>query len=87
MIDANKLSFNAVMPPNMQINPFPDHVSRSGPTINMINVYTLRENENQQEDPILFVIMYVPVEATVGFTESSAAPTPFIIKVPAREPY
>ncbi|PKI57093.1 hypothetical protein CRG98_022597 [Punica granatum] len=47
----------------------------------------MREDESQQEGPAPFVIEYVPAETTVGFTGSSAAPTPFIIEVPAREPY
>ncbi|PKI71084.1 hypothetical protein CRG98_008549, partial [Punica granatum] len=44
-------------------------------------------DESQQEGPTPFIIEYVPAEATVGFTGSSAAPVPFIIEVPAREPY
>ncbi|PKI74787.1 hypothetical protein CRG98_004805 [Punica granatum] len=45
MIDEKKLVFNAARPPNVQANPFPDHGSSSGPTINMINVCTIREYE------------------------------------------
>ncbi|PKI42783.1 hypothetical protein CRG98_036829 [Punica granatum] len=74
-------------PPNVQANPLPDHRSSSGPTINMISVCTMREDESQQEGPAPFVIEYVPAEATVRFTGSSVGPAPFIIEVPAREPY
>ncbi|PKI61223.1 hypothetical protein CRG98_018371 [Punica granatum] len=42
---------------------------------------------SQQEGPTPFVIEYVPAEATVGFIGFSAAPAPFKIEVPAREPY
>ncbi|XP_031391698.1 uncharacterized protein LOC116203875 [Punica granatum] len=87
LINAKKISFNAIRPPNVQANPLLDHGSSSGPTINMINVCTMREDESQQEDPAPFVIEYVPAKATVGFTGSSVAPAPFIIEVPAREPY
>ncbi|PKI41455.1 hypothetical protein CRG98_038154 [Punica granatum] len=77
----------STLPPNVQANPLPDHGSSSGPTINMISDCTMREDGSQHEDPAPFVIEYVPAEATVGFTGSSAAPAPFIIEVPAREPY
>ncbi|PKI45885.1 hypothetical protein CRG98_033684 [Punica granatum] len=60
-------------PPNVQANPLPDQGSSSGPTINMISVCTMREDESQQEGPAPFVIEYIPAEATV--------------EVPAREPY
>ncbi|XP_031405662.1 uncharacterized protein LOC116214392 [Punica granatum] len=87
LINSKKISFNAIRPPNVQANPLPDHGSSSGPTINMISICTVREDESQQEGPTPFIIEYVPAEATVGFTGSSAAPAPFIIEVPAREPY
>ncbi|XP_031405668.1 uncharacterized protein LOC116214399 [Punica granatum] len=87
LINSKKISFNAIRPPNVQANPLPDHGSSSGPTINMISICTMREDESQQEGPAPFVIEYVPAEATVGFTGSSAAPAPFIIEVPARETY
>ncbi|PKI68330.1 hypothetical protein CRG98_011238 [Punica granatum] len=86
LIDAKKISFNAFRPPNVQANPLPNHESSSGPTINMISVCTMREDESQQEGPAPFVIEYVLAEAIVGFTGSSAASAPFIIEVPAREP-
>ncbi|PKI69393.1 hypothetical protein CRG98_010191 [Punica granatum] len=87
LINDKKISFNAIRAPNVQANPLPDHGSSSGPTINMISVCTMREDESQQEGPAPFVIEYVPAEATVGVTGSSAAPAPFIIEVLAREPY
>ncbi|PKI67876.1 hypothetical protein CRG98_011734 [Punica granatum] len=87
MINANQLSFNAVRPPNVQANPLPYYGSSSGPTINMIGICALREDESKQEGHVLFVIEYVPVEIAVGFTGSDDAPTPFVIEVPAREPY
>ncbi|PKI51785.1 hypothetical protein CRG98_027833 [Punica granatum] len=74
MIDANKLSFNAVRPPNVQANPLPNHGSSSGPTINLISICTIGEDESKQDGP-------------VGFTGSGAARTPFVIEVPAQEPY
>ncbi|XP_031392070.1 uncharacterized protein LOC116204132 [Punica granatum] len=74
LIDAKKISFNAIRPLDVQANPLPDHGSSSGPTINMINICTVREDESQQEGPTPFIIEYVPAEATVGFTGSSAAP-------------
>ncbi|PKI34306.1 hypothetical protein CRG98_045304 [Punica granatum] len=87
LIDAKKISFNAIRPPNVQANPLPDHGSSSGPTVNMISVCTVREDESQQEDPAPFVIEYVPAEATIWFTGSSIELAPFIIEVPARELY
>ncbi|PKI49428.1 hypothetical protein CRG98_030160 [Punica granatum] len=87
MIDTEKLSFNAVKPPNVQANPLPDHGSRSRPTINMISICALGGEENKKEDPIPFVIEYVPKETTVGFMGSSVLPAPFVIDVPAKEPY
>ncbi|PKI48972.1 hypothetical protein CRG98_030639 [Punica granatum] len=47
----------------------------------------MREDNSQQESPAPLVIKYVPAETTVGFMGSSIAPAPFIIEVPAREPY
>ncbi|PKI69516.1 hypothetical protein CRG98_010091 [Punica granatum] len=73
--------------PNVQANPLPDHGLSSGPTINMIIVCTMRKDESQQESPTPFVIEYVSAGTTVGFTGSSVAPAPFIIEVPAQEPY
>ncbi|PKI53811.1 hypothetical protein CRG98_025817 [Punica granatum] len=66
LINDKKISFNIIRPPNVQANPLPDHGSSSGPTINMISVYTMREDESQHEGPTPFVIEYVPAEATVG---------------------
>ncbi|PKI51374.1 hypothetical protein CRG98_028235 [Punica granatum] len=87
MIDANKLSFNAIRPSNVQANPLPDYGSSSGPIINMISVCIVGEYETEQKGPTPFIIEYVLVEATVGLTELGAAPTPFVIKVPIRELY
>ncbi|XP_031394008.1 uncharacterized protein LOC116205516 [Punica granatum] len=87
MIDAKELSFNAVRSPNVQTNPLPDHGSSSGPSINIISICTLGEDESEQDNPSPFVIEYVPAEATVGFTGLSASPTPFVIDVPAWLPY
>ncbi|PKI60841.1 hypothetical protein CRG98_018772 [Punica granatum] len=69
MIDANKLSFNAIRPPNVQANPLPDHGSSVGPSINMISIYTVGEDESEQDDPSPFVIEYIPMEATIEITE------------------
>ncbi|PKI76924.1 hypothetical protein CRG98_002711 [Punica granatum] len=71
LIDAKKISFNTITPPNVQANHLPDHGSSSGPTINMISVYTMREDESQQEDPTPFVIDKVPwtYEGSVGNLE------------------
>ncbi|PKI65874.1 hypothetical protein CRG98_013732, partial [Punica granatum] len=77
MIDDKQLTFNAVKPPNVQSNPLTDHVSSSGP----------REYETGQEAPAPFVIEYVPVETGVGYAGFDATPAPFVIEVPAREPY
>ncbi|PKI72916.1 hypothetical protein CRG98_006616, partial [Punica granatum] len=87
LINDEKISFNATKPPNVQANTLPDHGSSSGPTINMISDCIMREDESQQEGPAPFIILYVPAEATVGFTRSSATPAPFIMEVPARELY
>ncbi|PKI59203.1 hypothetical protein CRG98_020404, partial [Punica granatum] len=51
------------------------------------SICTLGENESEQDDHSPFVIEYVPAEVTIGFTGLSASPTPFVIDVPAREPY
>ncbi|PKI64502.1 hypothetical protein CRG98_015065 [Punica granatum] len=87
MIDVKQLTFNAVKPPNMQVNPLPDHGSSSGPTISMISVCNMWEYETEQEGPAPFVIKYIPIETTVGFARFGATPTPFVIEVPTQEPY
>ncbi|XP_031398421.1 uncharacterized protein LOC116208984 [Punica granatum] len=87
LIDDKQLTFNAVKPPNVQSNPLPDHGSSSGPSINMIGVCAIGEYETGQEAPAPFVIEYVPAEAGVGYAGFDATPTPFVIEVPAREPY
>ncbi|PKI73139.1 hypothetical protein CRG98_006481 [Punica granatum] len=87
MIDDKQLTFNAVKPPNVQANPLPDHGSSSGPNINMISVCAIREYEIGQEPSAPFIIEYVPVETGVGYAGFDATPAPFVIEVPAREPY
>ncbi|XP_031394088.1 pollen-specific leucine-rich repeat extensin-like protein 1 [Punica granatum] len=86
-IDSNRLTFNAVRPPNVQANPLPDHRPSSGPSINMISICVSERDEEAQENPLPFVINYTPEEPTVGFTGHEASPAPFVIDIPAREPY
>ncbi|PKI35369.1 hypothetical protein CRG98_044246 [Punica granatum] len=87
MIDDEQLTFNAVKPPNVQSNPLPDHGSSSGHSINMIGICAIGEYETGQEAPAPFVIEYVPAETGVGYAGFDATPAPFVIEVPAREPY
>ncbi|XP_031375657.1 uncharacterized protein LOC116190138 [Punica granatum] len=87
MIDGKQLTFNAVKPPNVQVNPLPDHGSSSGPSINMISVCAIGEYETGQEPSAPFVIEYVPAETGIGYAGFDATPAPFVIDVPAREPY
>ncbi|XP_031405692.1 uncharacterized protein LOC116214426 [Punica granatum] len=87
MIDGKQLTFNAVKPPNVQVNPLPDHGSSSGPSINMISVCAIGEYETGQEPSAPFVIEYVPSETGIGYAGFDATPAPFVIDVPAREPY
>ncbi|XP_031374016.1 uncharacterized protein LOC116188667 [Punica granatum] len=87
LIDDKQLTFNAVKPPNVQSNPLLDHGSSSGPSINMIGVCAIGEYETGQEAPAPFVIECVPAEAGVGYAGFDATPAPFVIEVPAREPY
>ncbi|PKI56457.1 hypothetical protein CRG98_023095 [Punica granatum] len=49
LIDAKKISFNAIRPPNVQANPLPDHGSSSGPTINMISICTKKVTKEEAE--------------------------------------
>ncbi|PKI78481.1 hypothetical protein CRG98_001121 [Punica granatum] len=67
-------------PPNVPVNPLPDHGSGSGPSVNMISITTIGEDDDLQEILIPFIIDYPPSE--VAF-----ASAPFVIEVPAREPY
>ncbi|PKI37110.1 hypothetical protein CRG98_042499, partial [Punica granatum] len=80
MIDTRQISFNEAKPPNVHANPLPDHGSGSGPSVNMISITAIEEEEDSQKSSIPFVINYAPVE--VAF-----APIPFVIEVPAKEPY
>ncbi|PKI45293.1 hypothetical protein CRG98_034322 [Punica granatum] len=68
--------------------PFPimDRLAQ-GPSINMISICALGKGESEQGGPSPFVIEYVPAEATVGFAGIGTSPTPFVIDIPAREPY
>ncbi|PKI68501.1 hypothetical protein CRG98_011097 [Punica granatum] len=86
-IDSNRLTFNAVRPPNMQANPLPDHRPSSGPSINMISMCVSERDEEAQENPLPFVINYTPEELTVGFTGHVASPASFVVDISAREPY
>ncbi|XP_031394222.1 uncharacterized protein LOC116205712 [Punica granatum] len=86
-IDSNRLTFNAVRPPNVQDNPLPDHRPSSGPSINMISICASRRNEDMRDNPLPFVINYTPEEPTVGFAGHMASSAPFVVDIPAREPY
>ncbi|PKI51272.1 hypothetical protein CRG98_028336 [Punica granatum] len=86
-IDNNRLTFNAVRPPNVQANPLPDHRPSSGSSINMISICTLGEDANAQDNSLPFVIDYTPKEPTIGFAGHMASPAPFVVDIPAREPY
>ncbi|XP_031393514.1 uncharacterized protein LOC116205150 [Punica granatum] len=80
MIDARHISFNEVKQPNVRVNPLPDHGSGPEPSINMISICIVGEEEETQESPAPFVIEYVSAEVAV-------ASAPFIVEVPAKEPY
>ncbi|PKI70467.1 hypothetical protein CRG98_009137 [Punica granatum] len=70
-----------------QGNPLPDHRPSLGPSINMITICTSGRDEDAQDNPLSFVIDYTPEEPTVGFAGHMASPTPFVVDIPAREPY
>ncbi|PKI38851.1 hypothetical protein CRG98_040751 [Punica granatum] len=80
LVEKNAIAFNAVKPPNVHANPFPDHGSSSGPTINMISICAKGEEESKEQVLVPFIIEYVPTEVAV-------ASAPFVIEVPTREPY
>ncbi|XP_031402594.1 uncharacterized protein LOC116212163 [Punica granatum] len=86
-IDSNRLTFNAVKPPNVQDNPLPDHRPSSGPSINMISICASGRDEDARDNPLPFVIDYTPEEPTVGLAGRMASPAPFVVDIPAREPY
>ncbi|PKI69498.1 hypothetical protein CRG98_010109 [Punica granatum] len=86
-IDSNRLTFNAVRPPNVQANPLPDHRPSSRPSINMIAVCVSGRDEDAQDDLLPIVIDYTPREPTVEFTGHVPSPAPFVVDIPAREPY
>ncbi|PKI68880.1 hypothetical protein CRG98_010735 [Punica granatum] len=71
-IDNNRLTFNAVRPPNVQANPLPDHRPSSGSSINMITICTLGEDANEQDNPLPFVIDYTPKNPRSHLTHSRA---------------
>ncbi|PKI65687.1 hypothetical protein CRG98_013912 [Punica granatum] len=80
MIDTRQISFNEVKPPNVRVNLLPNHGSSSGPSVNMISIVAIEEEEDAQKTSIPFVINCAPAE--VAF-----AAVPFIIEVLAKEPY
>ncbi|PKI75844.1 hypothetical protein CRG98_003759 [Punica granatum] len=80
MIDARQISFNEVKQSNVRVNPLPDHGSGPRYSINMISTCAIGEEEETQESPASFIIEYVSAEVAV-------ASAPFIIEVPAKEPY
>ncbi|PKI64006.1 hypothetical protein CRG98_015619 [Punica granatum] len=68
-------------------NPLPDQRPSSGPSINMISICASGRDEDAQDNPLPFVIDYTPDEPTVGFAGRMASPAPFVVDIPAREPY
>ncbi|PKI76905.1 hypothetical protein CRG98_002692 [Punica granatum] len=80
MINTKHTYFTEVKPPNVRANPLPDHGSSSGPSINMISIAAIGEEEDGQETPVSFIIDYAPAEIAVTYT-------PFVIKAPAKELY
>ncbi|PKI34997.1 hypothetical protein CRG98_044613, partial [Punica granatum] len=86
-IDSNRLTFNAVRPPNVQANPLPDHRPSLGPSVNMISICISERDEEAQENPPPFVINYTPEELTVGLTGHLASSASFVVDIPARESY
>ncbi|PKI49029.1 hypothetical protein CRG98_030616 [Punica granatum] len=80
MIDTRQISFNEVKPPNVRANPFPDHGSSSGPSVNMISIAAIRVEEDAQETSVPFIVNYAL--ANGAFTSVS-----FIVEVPTKEPY
>ncbi|PKI38872.1 hypothetical protein CRG98_040743 [Punica granatum] len=80
MINAKQISFNQVKPPNVRVNPLPNHGSSSGPSINTISIAAVREEEDVQETSMPFIIDYAPAEVAVAYA-------PFVIEVLAKELY
>ncbi|PKI72103.1 hypothetical protein CRG98_007490 [Punica granatum] len=78
MIDTSQISFNEVKPPNVYANPFPDHGSSSGPSVDMISIAAI--GEDAQKTSVPFVINYALVDG--AFTSVL-----FVVEVPAKEPY
>ncbi|PKI68968.1 hypothetical protein CRG98_010648 [Punica granatum] len=48
MINAKEISFNEVKPPHVHANPLPDHGSSLGPSINMISIAAIVEEEDER---------------------------------------
>ncbi|PKI41673.1 hypothetical protein CRG98_037936 [Punica granatum] len=80
MIDTRQISFNEVKPLNVRTNPFPDHGSGSGPSINMISIAAIEEDENMRKIPIPFVINHASTEVAIAVVS-------FVIEVLAKELY
>ncbi|PKI43771.1 hypothetical protein CRG98_035838 [Punica granatum] len=59
----------------------------SGSSINMISICASGRDEDAQDNPLPFAIDYTPEEPTVGFAGRMASPAPFVVDIPAREPY
>ncbi|PKI31594.1 hypothetical protein CRG98_048015, partial [Punica granatum] len=81
MIDTRQISFNEVKPPNVRANPLPNHGSDSEPSINMISIAAIEEEEDAQKTSIPFIVNYAPTND--AFTSA----VPFVIEVLAKEPY
>ncbi|XP_031378361.1 leucine-rich repeat extensin-like protein 3 [Punica granatum] len=61
-------------------------VSRAPPPAQQ-NPTSQGRDEDAQDNPLPFVIDYTPDEPTVGFAGRMASPAPFVVDIPAREPY
>ncbi|PKI53193.1 hypothetical protein CRG98_026394 [Punica granatum] len=81
MIDTRQISLNEVKQLNVHVNPPPDNGSGLGPSINMISIAAIgEEEEDVQVTPVPFIIHCTPAEVV-------ATSAPFVIEVPAKEPY
>ncbi|PKI70865.1 hypothetical protein CRG98_008756 [Punica granatum] len=78
MINTRQISFNEAKLPNVCTNPFPDHGSGPGPSVDMIIIAAIEEEEDSQKTSIPFVINYAPAE--VAF-----ASVPFVIEEPYQD--
>ncbi|PKI45019.1 hypothetical protein CRG98_034591 [Punica granatum] len=75
MINTKQIFYNEVKPPNVHANPLPDQGLGSGPSVNMISIAAIEEEEDAFKTSIPFVINYAPEE--VAF-----ASVPFVIEGP-----